>query len=469
MTITELQEQLQTQKTTSVELVKMYLNRIATYDESLNSLADLNHEALLEAEILDEARKNNRIRGLLHGIPIVVKDNILTSDTMRTTANSFAFKNFYAPFDATIIKKLKAAGAIILAKANCSEFAYFMSMGNMPSGFGSMFGQVKHPYDLSLDPLGSSTGSAVAVAANLAAASIGTETNGSLVSPAKQNNIVTIKPTLGLVSRHGIIPITRSQDTAGPMAKTVQDCAILLDIIKGSDPHDLSTKLIPKAMDFTKACDDNIKNRKVAVINFTNYKNSDEETNILQEAQTALEKQGATIIHIDYNYKLENNMHLLVPEFKRDINKFLSSLHPHIGFSSLKDIINFNLKHERRTLKYGQTILQASEASDERLKDSAYINAKQNTERDILAFLKLFDDKALDAIITTKVTSYPPIGGLPVVSVPAKPLNDKNPINLQFIGKKFTEEILIALASTYESFTKHRVEPNLEIHKKTKF
>ncbi len=466
MTIETLQTKLDNFETTSVELVKTYLNRIQQFDTSLNSLADINHEALIIAEQLDLERKTTGKRSLLHGIPIVVKDNILTHDTMRTTANSYALRNFYAPFDATIIKKLRAAGAIILAKANCSEFAYFMAMGEMPSGYGSMHGQVKHPYNTKIDPLGSSTGSAVAVAADLAVASIGTETNGSLVSPATQNSVVTIKPTLGLVSRFGIIPITLTQDTAGPMTKTVKDAAIMLDIINGSDDFDSATKRIPHSQSsYLAACNEKIINKRIGMLTLSNYKNSEEENAIFQEAKDVLKKQGAEIITLDFTYKLENNLKTLIPEFKRDINAFLASVKPHCEMQTLKDIIDFNQTHNKRCLKYGQSIFLAAQATDGRLKDSDYLNAKLALGKDVEQFLNLFEKHNLDAIITPKITGYPPIGGLPVISVPAKPLTDETPKNLQFIGKAFTEHTLLGIAHSYECATNHRINPNLSQHK----
>ncbi len=465
-TITTTHERLKNNETTSVKLVKEALEKIHMYDDSLNSLADLNHEALMIADALDQERLTSGFRSKLHGIPIVIKDNILTHDAMRTTANSFVFKNFYGPYDATIVKHLRDAGAVILAKANCSEFAYFMAMGSMPSGFGSHHGQVKHPYDTSIDPLGSSTGSAVAVAADLVCASIGTETNGSLMSPAQQNSIVSIKPTLGLVSRHGIIPITYTQDTAGPMTKTVKDSAIMLDIIASRDDNDSATQTQPKDKpSYFNSCTHPIKGKNIGILHFTNYTFSDEDKAILKEAKTVLENQGATVIDISFTYALPNNIELMIPEFKRDINKFLASVYPKTDVKTLKDIIDFNDMHPKRALTYGQDIFLKSEATDGRLKDALYLKTKLGTMKHLESFGDLFDDNKLDAIMTTQISGYAPIGGLPSLIIPAKALKDTTPKSLLFIGKRYTESILFSLGHTYEQATKHRIEPDLSLHK----
>lgn len=466
-TIITTHEKLKNNEITSVQLVKEALEKIHMYDASLNSLADLNHESLMIAEALDQERLTSGFRSKLHGIPIVIKDNILTHDSMRTTANSLVLKNFYGPYDATIVKHLRDAGAIILAKANCSEFAYFMAMGSMPSGFGSHHGQVKHPYDTSIDPLGSSTGSAVAVAADLVCASIGTETNGSLMSPAQQNAVVSIKPTLGLVSRHGIIPITYTQDTAGPMTKTVKDSAIMLDIIASPDDKDSATQTQPKdTASYLDACDKSVKGKNIGILHFTNYKFGDEDMDILKEAKTILEKQGATVMDISFTYALPNNIELMIPEFKRDINKFLASVYPKTDVKTLKDIIDFNDMHPKRALTYGQDIFLKSEATDGRLKDTTYLKTKLDTINHLDTFTALFDDNKLDAIMTTQVSGYAPIGGLPSLIIPAKPLKDKTPKSLLFIGKRYTETTLFSLGHTYEQATNHRIDPDLSIHKK---
>ncbi len=459
MTIDAIRRQLDQGLTTSKEIVLRYLERIARYDAHLNSLADLNHEAILIAEALDEERKKKGPRSPLHGVPIVIKDNIFTRDTMRTTANSRVFDNFYAPFDAYLVTTLREAGAIILAKANCSEFAYFMAMGTMPSGFGSMHGQVKHPYDESVDPLGSSTGSAVAVAADLAPASIGTETNGSLMSPAQQNGVVSLKPTLGLVSRSGIVPISLSQDTAGPMAKTVKDAAMLLQGMIGKDPDDVATHRTPDwSVDYASACETAVRGMKIGLLNFTNHENGEEEKTIMAEAKRVFEAAGVQTTPIDHVYDLPNNLLTLTHDFKRDMNAFLARI-PHAPVNSLHAIIEANQANPRRHLPYGQQNLLQAQATDERLTNPAYLEQRIKEMGAVNAFLARFDKHDLDAIVTPKINGYAPVGGLPSLIVPAKKMPDKNPKGLLFIGRPFTEATLFALAHHYEQKTDHQSVP----------
>jgi amidase len=461
-TILDLQASLNNQSLTSVELVEYYLNRIKLYEPKLNAIADLNHTALVEAEILDQERIQKGPRSLLHGIPILIKDNILTKDHLRTTANALVFKDFYAPYEGLMIKKLREAGAIILGKANCSEFAYFVSFGNMPSGYGSLHKQVKHPYNTAIDPLGSSTGSAVGVAADYAPVSIGTETNGSLTSPAQANSVVTIKPTVGLVSRHGIIPITVMQDTAGPMSKNVTDAAIVLDIIKGMDSNDLFTKRIPEQeTNYLKACTKGIKGLKVGILEFNNYKNDEEENKILEQAQHIFEAAGATCKPIDFAYKLPSNLDSMKYEFKRDFNVFLSTIRSHSPIQTLNDLVRYNLEKPSLRLRYGQRIFHASEATSATLKEPEYLTSRQNQMKEINTFIDLYDTHDVDVIVMTKISGYPAVGGIPVLSVPAKPLKDERPINLLFIGKAFKEETLFSIGYIYEKQTKHRIPPKL--------
>ncbi len=460
--IEELAEMLDNGTITSRELVDFYLKRIALYDGHLNSLADLNNQAYAWADALDLERKHKKVRSLLHGIPIVVKDNILTKGSMRTTINSYAFSNFYAPYDAYIIQKLKAAGAIILAKANLSEFAYFMSMGNMPSGYGSMHGQVKHPYNIKIDPLGSSTGSAVSVAANLVTASIGTETNGSLMSPAQQNSVVSIKPTVGLVSRHGIVPISFLQDTAGPMTRTVKDAAIMLQAIKGRDEEDVATYSIPnESIDYLKACTKSPNGLRVGIIDFENYKMGEEELEIINEAKEKLKDLGVTFVDIPYKYDLPNNLVDLTHHFKHDLNAFLGSLKGFAPVDSLLELIRFNNQHRKRTLKYGQVHFLQSEATSGTLKEKEYLDHLASSNDSIKKYTNLFDEYKVDVMMSTKITGYPAVGGMPVMAVPAKELKDLEPKSMIFVAKKWQEETLFTIAQAYEQATLHRIAPTL--------
>lgn len=461
-TVKELNKMLENSEITAEALVKESINTIRTHNPKLNALGDLNHHAVIEAKALDLEQSLTGRRSLLHGIPILIKDNILTHDSMRTTVNARAFKNFYAPYDATLVKKLREAGAIILAKASLSEFAYYMSNTTMPSGYGSLFKQVIHPYDKALDPLGSSTGSAVGVAAGFAPISIGTETNGSLISPATANSIVSIKPTVGLVSRYGIFPVSSLQDTAGPMAQTVKDCAIGLDIIKGKDDHDAFTRMQPSENEsYSEACEGSIKGLKIGLLNFKSHDAKDEEKALQQEAVRVLEAEGATVKNIIHPYDLPDNTKTLSPEFKRDMNVFLQTIRSHTDIHSLSDLINENFSTSKLNLKHGQGRFIEAQGADIRLHDEAYLNAKAQTEKSIDNFLTLFKTHDVDVLMTSKITGYAPVGGMPVITVPAKALTDKKPISMVFIGKHFSEALLCNIASSYEAKTAKRIPPKL--------
>src|SRR5881296_4452380 len=235
---------MQDGRLTSVRLTESFLQRVATYDRSgprLNAVLEVNPQAGEIAEALDRERASGRIRGPLHGIPVLLKDNVATADRLHTSAGSLALRESVAPRDAFLVTRLREGGAVILGKANMTEWANFMTT-SMPAGYSSRGGQVVNPYDPALSPGGSSSGSAVAVAANLCTVAVGTETSGSILSPANQNSIVGIKPTLGLISRSGIVPIAASQDTAGPLARTVADAAALLGVLAGADPGDRATR-----------------------------------------------------------------------------------------------------------------------------------------------------------------------------------------------------------------------------------
>jgi amidase len=396
---------------------------------------------------------------MLHGIPILVKDNILTSDHLRTTANAQVFKDFYAPYEGKMIQQLREAGAIILAKSNCSEFAYFMSFGAMPSGYGSMHKQVKHPYNERIDPLGSSTGSAVGMAMDFASIAIGTETSGSLISPAQANSIVTIKPSLGVISRDGIIPISLLQDTAGPMSRNVIDAAIMLDYMKGEDPLDVATSIHPMNESFYESCKKPIEGLKIGILNFTNYQNDDEEKAILEEAKKVFESAGVEVKMIDFDYKMPPSLDTLKYEFKRDFNYFLSSIKGLTPIDTLQDLIKFNLETPSLRLKYGQRIFTLSEGVNQTLKDTRYLKARRRLDEETSRFEALFKTHEVDVIIGTKVTGYPASLGSPVLSVPAKALTDERPINLLFMGKKYDDLRLFPVAYTYEQNTKKRVPP----------
>lgn len=460
-TVIELIDLLNKKELTSCDLVNMYIKQIQTIDPKLNAIAEINPDALSIAKILDDERLENKLRSPLHGIPILIKDNINTNDLMHTTASSLALADLHPNYDATVVEKLVKAGIIILGKTNLSEFAYFMSTEKMPSGYGSRHGQVKHPYNEKIDPFGSSTGSAVAVAANLIPIAIGTETNGSLMAPAYQNSIVAIKPTIGMVSRHGIIPISYDQDTAGPMAKTVADCALLLEQMAGYDPHDVLTR---DAILYKKGLGESYKlsvtGKRVGMISFSNYPYKEPHIKVLNEAKETLRQHGIEIIDLSIELQDLKNFDTLTYEFKDGINKYLKSVSGQTRMKTLDDIINFNLEDPERRLKYGQNILVESNLT-EGLHSPIYVSMKKEKMAQASLFESLLHEHHLDALVSTYWLSYAPMFGNPSICVPGEALVDESPKALVFVGKKWDDKTLISIAHTYEQATKHRIPPKL--------
>ncbi|MCF7931138.1 MAG: hypothetical protein K9L02_06490 [Acholeplasmataceae bacterium] len=462
-TLFELIDGLNEHQFTSVDLVHMYLNQIKKYDHYLNSVAELNPDALEIARTLDEERFSKGPRSLLHGIPILIKDNINTVDKMHTTANSLALSDLIAPYEATIVEKLRNAGVIILGKSNLSEFAYFMSYDQMPSGYGSRNGQVKSPYNEKIDPLGSSTGSGVAVAANLICVAIGTETNGSLIAPAYQNSIVSIKPTFGMVSRYGIIPISETQDTAGPMARNVIDCALLLDIIAGDDEKDSYTSEYPShKQDLINAHKMSVSGRKIGILQFKGHPYNEEETAVLDEAREKFINLGCIVENVEIEPKPLKNDESLLYEFKSGLNQYLQSVSGYTKMKSLKDIIEFNQLDPERRLKYGQSILIAAEKTSGDLKDPNYLEIRKRLLQEAILLDNIMNEKQYDTLISTHWAGYAPIAGNPSICVPGKPLTDLNPISVVFVGKKWEDSVLISIAHAYEEATHHRIPPILK-------
>lgn len=461
-TVNELISALNQNILTSTGLVEMYSQQIKLFDGYLNSVAELNPEAMSIAKQLDEERKQGKLRSPLHGIPILIKDNINTKDQMHTTANSYALADLIAPYEATVVEKLRDAGLILLGKANLSEFAYFMSYDDMPSGYGSRNGQVKSPYHPDIDPLGSSTGSGVAVAANLIPLAVGTETNGSLMAPAYQNSIVSIKPTFGLISRYGIIPISETQDTAGPMALSVHDAALLLDVMVGYDPKDRYSNVIKdRKFDFANASEKEVQGKKVLIISFSNHPYEDEEIALLDEAKEKLESVGILVEQKSIEAVEMKNDASLLYEFKHGLNQYLDSVKGFTKMTSLKSIIDFNIEHKEKCLKYGQSILEAAEKTSGDLRDPQYMEIRKSLLKDANLFEEIMQKNSYDAILSTWWMSYAPIAGNPSICVPAKALVDQKPRSIVFVGKKFDDENLIAIAHTYEKLTQHRIPPKM--------
>lgn len=449
MTSLQLQSivaQLEHGTLTSESLVDYYLNRIKSHDIYYNSIASINPFARIEAKQLDDLRKQGTILSPLHGVPILIKDNI-DCIHMPNTANSFLLKDHYPKEDAPIIKQLKDKGMIILGKTNLSEWAYFMSDDNMPSGYGSLHGQVKHPYREDIDPLGSSTGSAVSVALDFAPLSIGTETNGSLIAPAYQCGIVSLRPTFQLLSNQGIIPISPTQDTAGPMGRSVYDVSLLFDI--------LTNQTITKTLNSTEHV------YKIGIFHASNIEESDEIQSIYSEFKDVMTKHGHEVIDIRLDeYLYTSNTQTLYYEMKSSIQDYFKT-HDVPFIKNLNDIIKLNKELESRNLKYGQTLLERSEETSGDLFDPEYIASRTSLLEKASIFNTLLLEHHVDALVSVHWFSESPIFGQPSIVVPAKTIVDNNPISLVFIGKKLQEDILIRLAHHYETSTQKRKDPML--------
>ena len=371
-TIGSLREKLTSGKYTSEQLVQLYLKRIEAIDKNgpqLNSVIEINPDAVTIAIAMDKELKAGKSRGPLHGIPVLIKDNIDTADKMQTTAGSLAMAGNIASKDAFVVKKLRDAGAIIIGKTNLSEWANFRSTQSC-SGWSSRGGQTKNPYILDHNPCGSSAGSGSAVSANLCVVAVGTETDGSIVCPASVNGIVGIKPTVGLVSRSGIIPISKTQDTAGPMARTVTDAAILLGAMAAVDQDDAVTlESKGKAQkDYTTFLDaDALKGKRIGIEKKPQGNNKYINA-LLDDAINLLKKQGAVIIEIDYLDKInafgQAEFEVLQYEFKHGLNNYLATANAKV--KTLKEVIDFNNNNEDKAMPYfkQETLESSNEKKD---------------------------------------------------------------------------------------------------------
>lgn len=485
-TISDLSEKLASGKYTSEQLVNLYLNRIEAIDRNghqLSAIIEVNPEAVAIAKQMDEERSKGKNRGPLHGIPVVIKDNIDTADKMQTTAGSLAMSGNIASKDAFIVKKLREAGAVIIGKSNLSEWANFRSTQSS-SGWSSRCGQTKNPYILDHNPCGSSSGSGVAVAANLCVVAVGTETDGSIVCPASVNGIVGIKPTVGLVSRSGIIPISKTQDTAGPMARTVKDAAILLGVLGGVDTSDsITNESQGKSFtDYTPFLDANaLKGKRIGV------ERKPQGTNqfinaLFDSALNQLKKSGATIIEIDYidqiNALGEAEYEVLQYEFKDGLNSYLSQANAKV--QSLQEVIDFNKANEDQAMPYFKQELLESSNAKLSLTDTKYTEALSKSFNGSKKVLDtVFLENKLDAIcgITMgpacsidmiygdrwgySLTSPAAASGYPHITVPAGKVYDL-PVGLSFFGTAYSEPKLIGIAYSYEQVSKNREKPGFK-------
>ncbi|CAG9607241.1 amidase family protein [Pseudoneobacillus rhizosphaerae] len=471
-TVDEMQQKMNNNELTSKDLVLMYLNRIAKFDQhgpKINSVLEINPDALQIASALDSERKVSGPRGPMHGIPVLIKDNIDTNDKMHTSAGSLALENSYALEDSFVVEKLRSAGAVILGKTNMTEWANFMAEG-MPSGYSSRGGQVLNPYgpgDFVVG--GSSSGSGAAIASNFAAVAVGTETSGSILSPASQNSLVGIKPTVGLISRRGIIPIAHTQDTAGPMARTVRDAVHLLNALIGPDEEDpiTLTNTALSSVDFTTYLEvDGLRGKRIGIARekYFDYL-GDEKIQVMNEAVQKLSELGAEVVDnvIIPSTNRKWSYDVLTYEFKTDLNAYLKNLHSSYPIRSLKNVIEFNNQHKDKMLKYGQVVLLEAEETSGTLTEKAYIKAIEedyyhSTENGIDSAMK---EHNLDAIVfpNNYGASIPAKAGYPSITVPAGYSNAGEPIGITFTGQAYCEPILISIAYSFEQGIKVRKAP----------
>jgi amidase len=510
-TLTELREALLSGRTTATALTEAYLARIAAYDRNgpgLNAVRELNPDALAIAAQLDAAKPDARLP--LWGIPILIKDNIATGDQQHTTAGSLALATARAKRDATVVTQLRRAGAVIIGKTNLTEFANILAV-NMPSGYSSLGGQVRNPYAPALNeagipfvlPGGSSSGSAVAVAAGLAAVSVGTETSGSLLSPANMNGLVTVKPTVGLISRAGILPIAASQDTAGPMTRTVRDAALMLNVLAARDPMDAATRPQQRPADYTASLNrDGLKGARIGVPSDPSDPANDvyygplppPAAQVMRNAIAALEREGAVIVRANIptigwmggpasdmpilNRNPESqtkNQPQRVPtvfvyELKNGLNAYLRDWATETPMKTMSDIVAFNKANASRALRFGQDTFLASEATRGDLSEPEYKAARQmdiRTSR-TLGIDAYMAAHRLDAILfpANIGAAIAAKAGYPSVQVPAGFVAGANlnftpdyPYGATFTGRAWSEPTLLRLAYAFEQATMARKMP----------
>ena len=482
--LADLQEAMSAGRTTSRALVEGYLARIARLDPGLRSVLQVNPDARDIADRLDRERKEGVTRGPLHGIPVILKDNVSTGDSMETTVGSLALAGNRSPRDAFLVARLREAGAVLLGKANLSEWANIRS-SHSSSGWSGRGGQTRNPYALDRTPCGSSSGTAVAVAASLAAVGVGTETDGSIVCPSSASGLVGLKPTVGLVSRTGIAPISHTQDTAGPMARTVADAAVLLGALAGPDPADAATRSSKDRVrpDYRRFLDpDGLRGARIGVARKKVSGASPPADRIFDAAVEEMRRRGAVIVdpadipHLgEYD---DAEMEVLLYELKAGMDAWLPEWAPGARAKSLADVIAFNVAHrEEEMLFFEQDLFVKSQAKGA-LTDPAYKKALEKCNR-------LSRKQGLDAVLArhrldaiVAPTGGPAwtidlvngdhfsqgsstaaaVAGYPTITVPAGEALGL-PVGVSFIGKAWDEGMLLRLAFAFEQATHHRKPP----------
>ena len=482
-TLADLQGAMASGSLTSHALTESYLTRIETLDPTLHSVLQTNPGALETAGAMDAERRSGRVRSPLHGIPVLVKDNIDTADRMKTTAGSFALGEVTPSRDAFAVERLREAGAVILGKANLSEWANFRSTRSS-SGWSARGGQCVNPYAADRSPCGSSSGSGVAVSANLCAVAVGTETDGSIVCPSSVNGIVGIKPTVGLVSRSGVVPVSHSQDTPGPMARTVRDAAALLSALAGVDERDAATaeaRVEPDYVAFVGP--DGLRGSRIGVARKLAGFN-DRVDQLFEEALGAMRDLGAEIVDpadIPHADDLEDpELEVFLYEFKADLEAYLATLGPSQPYRRLADLIAFNEEHADLEMPFfGQELFDGA-AEKGPLTEPAYLEALETCRRLSRAegIDAVMDEHRLDALVAPSNApawridyangdhhvggnSTPAaVAGYPNVTVPMGFAFDL-PIGISLMGRAWSEGRLIRLASAFEHATDHRRPPSL--------
>jgi amidase len=487
VTAAQLQAGMASGRWTSRRIVEQYLERIAALDRagpSLHAIIETNPDAVSLAEALDRERSAGRTRGPLHGVPVLLKDNIDTADRMTTTAGSLALEGSVPPRDSHVAERLRAAGAVLLAKANLSEWANIRS-SRSSSGWSARGGQCRNPYVLDRNPCGSSSGSATGVSANLGAVAVGTETDGSIVCPAGANGVVGIKPTVGLVSRAGIVPISHTQDTAGPLCRTVADAAALLTAMAGTDALDPATAAAAGhvAPDYTRFLDPaGLRGARIGVAREKFFGYSDVTDRLAAAALDAMRGAGAAIVDpadIPHAGTYDDaELEVLLYELKADLNAYLAALGPSAPVRTLADVIAFNERERAREMPYfGQELFVRAQAKGP-LTSPGYRKALRDCRRlsRTLGIDAVMTRHRLDALVAptgnpawptdavngdhfTGSSSTPAaVAGYPSVSVP---MGDAwgLPVNLSFIGRAWSEPVLIRLAYAFEQITMHRKAP----------
>jgi amidase len=482
-TIADLQTKMQSGMLTAEALTKAYLTRIAELDKGhVNSVIELNPDAPAIAQALDKERKGNRTRGPMHGIPVLIKDNIDTGDKMQTTAGSLALLGSRATHDSAVAQTLREAGAVILGKTNLSEWANIRS-SHSTSGWSGRGGLTRNPYALDRNPCGSSSGSGAAASANFCTVAVGTETDGSIVCPSSSNGLVGIKPTVGLVSRRGIIPISHSQDTAGPMARTVKDAAILLGVLAGSDPADAATAAADskKQKDYTQFLDpDGLKGARIGVAR-KYFGFSDAVDKLMNDVIAEMKSAGAEIVDpadLESHGKFDDSeLTVLMYELKSDLNAYLTA-RPDAQVKTLGDVIAFNDKNREKEMPYfGQDMFLKAEAkgplTDKEYVDALAANHKLAREQGIDGVM---DKHHLDVMIaptggpawltdlangdhfTGGSSNAAAVAGYPNINVPAGFVFGL-PVGISFFGRAWSESTLIKIAYAFEQLTKVRKPP----------